>query len=231
MIVLGLDSTGKTASAALVQDGVLIYENYLAAGLTHSERLLTLCDDALRAAGLQVKDVDLFAVTHGPGSFTGLRIGLAAVKGMAMPFHTPCVGVSTLEALAWGLRVDGSALCALNARRGEVYYAAFSVKDGTVTRLCEDSSAPAVQLGELAASLPGPVWCFGDGAHLVYNAWYESRADLRLWPEDERLCRAGCVCRAALASGVSMSPEKLVPEYHRLSQAERERANRTSTQK
>ena len=132
MIVLGLDSTGKTASAALVQDGVLIYENYLAAGLTHSERLLTLCDDALRAAGLQVKDVDLFAVTHGPGSFTGLRIGLAAVKGMAMPFHTPCVGVSTLEALAWGLRVDGSALCALDARRGEVYYAAFSVKDGDV---------------------------------------------------------------------------------------------------
>lgn len=230
MIVLGVDSTGKTASTAIVRDGVLVYENYLAAGLTHSESLVALCDDALRAAKLHVRDVDLFAVTHGPGSFTGLRIGLAAVKGLAMPRQTPCVGVSTLEALAWGLCTNGTALCALDARRGEVYYAAFSVADGTVTRLCEDASAPAVQLEKLMMSLPGPVWFFGDGAQIVWDAWHERRPDLQLWPAEYRLCRAGCVCRAALAAGTPVSPAELVPEYHRLSQAERERAKRTSTQ-
>ena len=230
MTILGLDSTGKTASAAILRDGVLVYENYLAAGLTHSETLVRLCDEALRAAGLRVKDLDLFAVTHGPGSFTGLRIGMAAVKGMAMPWQTPCVGVSTLEALAWGLCVDGNALCALDARRGEVYYAAYAVKDGVVTRLCEDSSAPASHLGDLIASMPGPIWCLGDGAEIVFDAWSATRQDLRLWPADHRLCRAGYVCRAALASGTAVAPADLVPQYHRLSQAERERALRTSAQ-
>ncbi|WP_367924029.1 tRNA (adenosine(37)-N6)-threonylcarbamoyltransferase complex dimerization subunit type 1 TsaB [uncultured Ruthenibacterium sp.] len=230
MTIFGLDSTGKTASAAILKDGELIYESYLAAGLTHSETLITLCDNALKAVKLQIKDVDLFAVTHGPGSFTGLRIGLAAVKGLAFPLQIPCTGISTLEALAWGLRTNGSALCALDARRGEVYYAAFSVKDGTVTRLCEDASAPASQLGELVASLPGPVWCFGDGAQIVYDSWKHSRNDLWLWPADGRLCHAGCVCRAAQASGTFSTPAALVPEYRRLSQAERERALRTSTQ-
>ncbi len=147
-----------------------------------------------------------------------------------MPRQTPCVGVSTLEALAWGLCTNGTALCALDARRGEVYYAAFSVADGTVTRLCEDASAPAVQLEKLMMSLPGPVWCFGDGAQIVWDAWHERRPDLQLWPAEYRLCRAGCVCRAALAAGTPVSPAELVPEYHRLSQAERERAKRTSTQ-
>ena len=158
--------TGKTASTAIVRDGVLVYENYLAAGLTHSESLVALCDDALRAAKLHVRDVDLFAVTYGPGSFLEASHRAGSRKGLAMPRQTPCVGVSTLEALAWGLCTNSTALCALDARRGRVYYAAFSVADGTVTRLCEDASAPAAQLEELIMSLPRPVWCFGDGAPL-----------------------------------------------------------------
>ena len=132
----------------------------------------------------------MFAAAAGPGSFTGLRIGLAAVKGLAFPHDTPCAAVSTLEALAYSAAVEGTLLCALDARRGEVYWAGFFAADGAVERLCPDESAP------------------------------------RLYPEAYRLGRAGGVCRAALAAGETVPAAQLIPDYHRLSQAERERAAR-----
>ena len=101
MTVLGLDCAGKTAGVAVCQGGQLLYESRLCAGFTHSETLLCLCEEALRACGLCVQELSLLAVTAGPGSFTGLRIGLAVTKGLALPHDIPCAGVSTLEALAF----------------------------------------------------------------------------------------------------------------------------------
>ena len=125
MTIFGLDSAGKTAGIAILRDSRLIYECYLATGHTHSETLLCLCKNAFDAAGLSPAEIDVFAAAAGPGSFTGLRIGLAAVKGLAFPHDTPCAAVSTLEALAYSAAVEGTLLCALDARRGEVYWAGF----------------------------------------------------------------------------------------------------------
>lgn len=127
MTVLGLDCAGKTAGVAVCQGGQLLYESRLCAGFTHSETLLCLCEEALRACGLCVQELSLLAVTAGPGSFTGLRIGLAVTKGLALPHDIPCAGVSTLEALAFCAPPVGSCVCALDARRGEVYHAAFAM--------------------------------------------------------------------------------------------------------
>lgn len=225
MTIFGLDSAGKTAGVAVLRDGRLIYECYLATGHTHSETLLCLCQNAFDSAGLSPAQVDVFAASAGPGSFTGLRIGLAAVKGLAFPGDTPCAAVSTLEALVYSAAVEGTLLCALDARRGEVYWAAFRAADGTVERLCPDGSAPAASLRGFVESARGPVWLLGDGAHLVDEALRDT-GKTRLYPEAYRLGRAGGVCRAALASGETMPAAQLIPDYHRLSQAERERAAR-----
>ncbi len=226
MIVLGLDSAGKAASVALLRDGEPLYAASLRAGLTHSETLLPLCAEALRAAGLAPQDVDLYAVNAGPGSFTGLRIGLASVKGLCFPFGTPCAGVSTLESLAFSLPVSGSVLGALDARRGEVYCAAFTMDNGTPSRVCDDHSAKASDLYALAASLPAPLHLMGDGAHLAAAA-LEGRLPFRLVPSPWRLGSAVGVCRCALAHPeLHTQAECLIPDYHRLSQAQRERAQR-----
>ena len=220
-----LDSAGKTAGIAILRDSRLIYECYLATGHTHSETLLCLCKNAFDAAGLSPAEIDVFAAAAGPGSFTGLRIGLAAVKGLAFPHDTPCAAVSTLEALAYSAAVEGTLLCALDARRGEVYWAGFFAADGAVERLCPDESAPAASLRGFVESAREPVWLLGDGAQLVDEA-LNGTGKTRLYPEAYRLGRAGGVCRAALAAGETVPAAQLIPDYHRLSQAERERAAR-----
>lgn len=227
MTIFGLDSAGKTAGVAVEQDGRLLYECYLDAGCTHSETLLCLCQNALDALRLSPAQVDVFAAAAGPGSFTGLRIGLAAVKGMAFANDTPCAAVSTLEALAYAAPAEGTLLCALDARRGEVYWAAFSAQGGAIQRLCPDSAAPAEALRPFVLRAQGPVLLLGDGAAPVQNALGDT-GKTRLVPEAYRLRCAGGVCRAARAAGETIPAALLVPDYHRLSQAERERAARLS---
>ena len=225
MNILAVDTAGKTAGVALLQDDRLLYEVYLDGGMTHSETLMPMIDTCLKMCGLTCADIDLYAVNAGPGSFTGLRIGLAAVKGLAFPHDTPCAAVSTLEALAYSAAVEGTLLCALDARRGEVYWAGFFAADGAVERLCPDESAPAASLRGFVESAREPVWLLGDGAQLVDEA-LNGTGKTRLYPEAYRLGRAGGVCRAALAAGETVPAAQLIPDYHRLSQAERERAAR-----
>ena len=226
MITFGLDSAGRTAAVGLMRDEELLYEAFLSAGHTHSETLMGLVDGAFKATGLSPADVDLWGVCAGPGSFTGLRIGLATVKGLALVHKAPCAAVSTPEALAWGCPAgNGTVLAALDARRGEVYWAGFFAADGAVERLCPDESAPAASLRGFVESAREPVWLLGDGAQLVDEA-LNGTGKTRLYPEAYRLGRAGGVCRAALAAGETVPAARLIPDYHRLSQAERERAAR-----
>ena len=138
MNILAVDTAGKTAGVALLQDDRLLYEVYLDGGMTHSETLMPMIDTCLKLCGLTCADIDLYAVNAGPGSFTGLRIGLAAVKGLAFPRETLCAPVSTLEALAAAHTGEGTVLCALDARRAQVYSAAFDL--ATHTRLLDDDA-------------------------------------------------------------------------------------------
>ena len=223
MNLLAIDTAGKTAAVAVLRDEVLLYEAAANNGLTHSETLLPMVDTALKACGLRCADIDLYGVTAGPGSFTGLRIGLAAVKGMALAAGTPCAGVSTLEALAWCHTGSGTVIAALDARRGQVYWAAFDLK--THARLTPDAAAPAAEAAAFAQSCKKPVFYVGDGAALCYNRDEQALP----CPPALRVCRAagaGLAGQALHLAGQSVPPAALTPNYLRLSQAERERAER-----
>lgn len=154
MIILGLDAAAKTAGVALLCHEAagdrLLYESYLATGYTHSETLLPLVDAALRACRLRAADIELYALTAGPGSFTGLRIGMALIKGLAAARSTPCVPVSTLQALAAGCDTSGLLLPAMDARRGEVYAAAFWRDQAGLHRLLDDAALPAAEAAAAA---------------------------------------------------------------------------------
>ena len=149
MKILAIDSAAVAASAALLEDGKLLGETFLNVGLTHSCTLLPMIETLLRNADVRVQDVDLFVVTNGPGSFTGVRIGVATVKGLAMPQDKPCVGVSTLHALAYNLQfAQGYLCCAMDARCGQVYTALFEADRGRIRRVTEDDAIPITELGE-----------------------------------------------------------------------------------
>ena len=230
MNILAVDTAGKTASVALMKDGRLLYEAFLDGGLTHSETLLPMIDTCLKTCGMSCADIDLYGVNAGPGSFTGLRIGLAAVKGLALPRQTPCAPVSTLEALAACHAGVGTVLCALDARRGQVYCAAFDLE--THARLMEDDARAAASLEDFVKSCKKPLFFVGDGAYLCYNMYSEVEGVLPMPPalRGGRAVGVALAARRIADAGLAVSPEALLPDYHRLSQAERERAERLAAQ-
>lgn len=196
MTVFGMDTAGRTVSVALMRDGQLLYECYQDAGLTHSETLMPLVDAAFKATGLTPADVELWGVCAGPGSFTGLRIGLAAVKGLAFCTGAPCAPVSTLEALAYSFVGEGTVISALDARRGQVYWAAFDLAPGHA-RLVPDAAAGLEDMDEFLQNCKKPVFFVGDGAALCYNR-YGSLPGVLPCPPALQRPRASAVCLAAL---------------------------------
>ncbi|MBR5094024.1 MAG: tRNA (adenosine(37)-N6)-threonylcarbamoyltransferase complex dimerization subunit type 1 TsaB [Oscillospiraceae bacterium] len=226
MLTLAFESSAKAASVALVRDGKLISQYSQCSGLTHSRTLLPMAEDLLKNAELRVADVDLFAVAAGPGSFTGIRIGVSTVKGLAWALDKPCVGVSTLEAMAWHGLAAGGLLCpVMDARRQQVYNANFVIMDGRPLRLSIDRAIALSDLAEELSQLEGEPFLIGDGAELA--AAYLDRIGLpyRLAPENLRWQSAWGVAMAAQGKAPGSSQD-LLPVYLRLSQAERERQER-----
>lgn len=220
MITLAVDTSSKACSCAIMQDEILLAESYFNGGLTHSATLMALVENTINIARLSFEQIDQIAVSTGPGSYTGLRIGLAAVKGMAAAFNTPCVGVSTLLSLAYNVQsFDGVVCAALDARVGQVFAALFNIESGKVTRLTNDDAITLDALGEQMPS--GSIVC-GDGAKLVNSKFPEK--NLRLAPAAVRFQRAASVATAAITEEYpARSATQLKAEYHRKSQAERER--------
>ena len=223
-MILAVDSTASPASVCLY-DGRVIAEYYINTKLTHSSTLTAMIDSALRITDTSPDDIDCFAVNHGPGSFTGVRIGVSAVKGMAYAADKPCVAVSTLESMAYNFLSSDAVICAcMDARRDQVYNALFRVKDGAVERLCDDR---AVGVDELVGELKGydeRVILAGDGASLVYGSAGGSD-NVSLAPENQRYQRASSTAVIAderYKNGQTVSAAALMPTYLRLSQAERE---------
>lgn len=228
MLILALESSAKAASAALVKDGVLLAQSIQCSGLTHSRTLLPMAEDLLKNADIALSDVDLFAVSQGPGSFTGVRIGVSAVKGLAWAAEKNVVGVSTLEAMAWqGLAAgEGSLICcAMDARRNQVYNALFEVRDGMPCRLTEDRAISVEELRSEIASNDWKPFLVGDGAHLCFDAFAKAGVDCSLAPDNLRMQSAWGVAMAA-ADKEPIAGALLQPVYLRLSQAERERQAR-----
>lgn len=224
MIILALDSTAVVASVALCDDQKLLCSYTVNAGNTHSETLLPMVESALKATNLTVDDVELFALSEGPGSFTGVRIGAATVKGLAFGKDKPCVGVSTLEALAYNLCSFEGILCpCMNARRNQVYNAIFRCDGkGNIERLCSDR---AIGVEELESELKGydeTIRICGDGAFLLTGEYGFVHEPLM---HQNGYSVAMCALRA-FSEGKYTSDEMIAPTYLRPSQAERTRAEK-----
>ena len=224
MKILAIDSSAQVASVAVLSDTAVLAEYSVDYRKTHSQTLLPMIDEVLRMTETAKEDIDAIAVAAGPGSFTGLRIGVSALKGLAWAADRPCVGVSTLNAMARNLaHLDGALLvCAMDARRNQVYNALFEAKRGTLERLTSDR---AVGLDELAEELAGDARekvLLGDGAALAYGYLTERGVPCTLAP---------AALRYQDAVGVALAAETMEPvpaqalgiQYLRVSQAERER--------
>ena len=230
MLLLSFETSAKAASVALMENGKLLGESYQNTGLTHSQTLMVMAEDLLKQCGKTVSDVTAVAVAEGPGSFTGVRIGVAAAKGFAWGRQIPCYGVSTLEAMAVSLGVYEGHICAcMDARRSQVYNAIFRAENGKLVRLREDRAISLQELGEDLNTFAEDIYLVGDGAALCHRTLAETVAGLQLVPEHRRHQRAGGVALLAMAqakAGVKGNAGEMVPNYLRLSQAERERAER-----
>ena len=230
MKILAFETSAKAASVALMERGKLLGEAYQNTGLTHSQPLMVMAEDLLKACILTPKDVEAVAVAAGPGSFTGVRIGVAAAKGFAWGGELPCYGVSTLEAMARNLGAwEGYVVPAMDARRSQVYTAIFHAEKGILTRVEEDMAISLEELKEKIKNFSEPVFLVGDGALLCYNTLLEEVPGLVLPPEHRMHQRAAGVALTAqvmMDAGDPGNGAELTPNYLRLSQAERERAAR-----
>ncbi len=227
MLILAFETSAKAVSVALLEDNKLLGESYQNTGLTHSQTLMVMAQDLLRQCGKTVADVTCVAVANGPGSFTGVRIGVAAAKGFAWGGEIPCVGVSTLEAMAESLAVYQGYVCpVMDARRSQVYNALFYVNRGAIQRISQDRAIALADLKTELAALKEPIFLVGDGSSLTYNNLSGELPGLVLPPEHRMHQRAvGVALLAAkeLAAGAICDGSTLTPNYLRLSQAERER--------
>ncbi len=226
MLMLAFESSAKAASVALVKDGSLVSQYSQCSALTHSRTLLPMAEDMLKNAELTIADVDCFAVAHGPGSFTGVRIGVSTVKGLAWASNKPCVGVSTLEAMAWhGLAAGGIICPVMDARRQQVYNALFEIRGGKPERLTEDRPIALEALAEALRALESPAFLVGDGAAITAKYLDAVGIPYRMAPENLVWQSAWGVAMAARDKKPGTADE-LLPVYLRLSQAERERQER-----
>ena len=230
MRILALETSAKSVSVAVTENGTLLAQAYQDRGLTHSVTLMPLLDGMLKTAGLTLDDMDIIAVAQGPGSFTGIRIGVSAAKGLAWAKALPCCGVSTLEAMAYGVTdFEGIVVGAMDARRQQVYNALFRTENGRVTRLCADRAVAMELVAEELAAIPEPKLIVGDGAVLLYDFLQKVGIGCRLSSPLHRQQSAAGVALAAehlAAQGLTCSAQELQPVYLRLSQAERERLAR-----
>jgi len=239
MYILALDSTAVSASVALCDEEMLLGEITIANGNTHSENLLPMVEELLQKFKITPRDIDLFACTAGPGSFTGVRIGVATIKGLAFASGKPCIGVSTMDSLAYNLYGFGTgykngAVIApvMNARRFQVYNALFRVTGGLPERLTPDRAITIKDLEQELLTYDAPVYLCGDGYDLTKSGFSEQ--SVMNTPQRLRLQSGYSTAAVALLlykNGVRTPDREIVPVYLRPCQAERERLEKEAAQK
>ena len=232
MNILMIDTSGPACGVAIMADGRLVYEAELTHRQTHSQRVMPMVDTALQMSDMTAADMDVFGAVVGPGSFTGVRIGVSTAKGLAWGAQKPAIGVSTLEAMAYhGLAAgEGALVCAaMDARRSQIYNALFEIRGGKPVRLCGDRAISLAELGEELGKMQKSAFLVGDGAQLCYNTCLDMGIPAVLAPGNLVSQSAWGVAMAAF--GQTPAPaEELLPVYLRLSQAERERQARLAAQ-
>ena len=224
MKILGIDSSAKSASAAITDGDKVLGCFYTNTGLTHSQTLMPMIESLLKYSNTSLDDIDLIAVNKGPGSFTGVRIGVAAAKGIADVKKIPVYGASTLESMAYNLiDTDCVACCVMDARCNQVYNALFDITGGRITRLSSDSADSIEKVTDVLKKYKKIKFFVGDGAEICYNK-LNGDSDIRIAAPSDRFQSAVGVCFCAMNAPHDQFIDSalLVPEYLRLPQAERE---------
>lgn len=226
MKILAVDTSATAASAAICDENHIIGEFFINTKLTHSRTLMPMIDSLLKSTETSINELDAVAVNAGPGSFTGVRIGVAAVKGLAFADNIPCVSVSTLESMAYNLlSSDCIVCCVMDARCSQVYNAIFRINDGNVERLCDDRALSIAQLTEALKNYSEQIVLVGDGAELCYNSMKELLENVSLAPLAQRIQRASSTAVIAARkyrNNEILTSDELMPVYLRLPQAQRE---------
>ncbi len=225
MKILGVESSATAASVALLVDGKITAKLFSNIGLTHSQTLLPMVEKVLEIEKTDIKDLDLVAVSNGPGSFTGVRIGVSAVKGICQPLEIKCMEISTLEAIAKPLENSGCyAVSVMDARCNQVYTAQFDCENG-FKRVTEDEAITIDELSENLKNINKTIVLIGDGTNAAYKKLCENK-NIKPAPENIKYQSADSVCLIAYEKKCNGSegdsPHKILPNYLRLSQAERE---------
>lgn len=226
MKILAVDTSATAASVAVAEENKLIGEFSINTALTHSQTLMPMMDELLKNTGLSVNDIDVVAVNAGPGSFTGVRIGVAAVKGIAFPKNMPCVSVSTLESMAYNMLGNNCVVCSvMDARCSQVYNALFKVNGYTVTRITDDRALSLTDLKLELQNIREKIVLVGDGAVLCSKFLDSELENAMLAPFNNRIQTASSVAYAAfekIKNGETLTADELMPVYLRLPQAQRE---------
>ncbi len=231
MKILGVESSATAACVAVYVDGKIVAKTFSNTGLTHSQTLLPMVENTLSISKIALSDVDYIAVSNGPGSFTGVRIGVAAVKGMAQPLNKKCIAVSTLEAIAKPLENTGCyAVSVMDARCNQVYTAQFNCKNG-FERVTSDEAITIDELGERLKNVEGDIVLIGDGTDVAYAKLINILPHIKTAIPSVKYQSAENVCLIAaemLSKGFEgVYPQSVLPNYLRLSQAERELKKKT----
>lgn len=230
MKILAVDASATACSVALCEDEILLAQNFVHSGLTHSKTLLPMISDVLKSNELSLKEIDLLAVAAGPGSFTGLRIAVSTIKGLSLSSNIPCVPCSTLRSMAWQLaHLEGyTVVPVMDARRKQVYTSRFFIEGGKPIRLTEDGAISIEELSLQLETVTTEKILVGDGANLCFAAL----ENVKIAAPHLRMQLAWGVAQEALARQESaVKGGDLLPEYHRLSQAERERLEKMQQEK
>ncbi len=225
MKILSIECSAKPCSAAIICDGEIVASAFKNEGLTHSQTLLPMVEDILKNSNLTINDIDGFAVSSGPGSFTGIRIGISLIKGLAAPRNLPCVPISTLEAMAYNLIDKNCIACAvMDARCNQLYNALFRIENGVITRLCEDRALLMEDLKEELSNFKEEIIILGDGAEIFHKIMSDAQ-NCTIADKESVFQNAKSVGYAALKhfeNNNTITADKLLPSYLRLPQAERE---------
>lgn len=226
MKILSVDTSATAASVALAEEGKLIGETFINTSLTHSQTLIPMVEQLLSNTKTDISDIDAIAVNAGPGSFTGVRIGVAAVKGLAFANDIPCVSVSTLHSMAYNFISSNCIVCAvMDARCSQVYNALFKIESGKITRLCDDRALSLENLKAELQSIDEKIIIAGDGADITYKYIGDEIKNAELAPTNLKYQRASSTALIAfekINNGQTVSAQELMPVYLRLPQAQRE---------
>lgn len=227
LIILGIDTSGKTASVAVCNENAVLAQTSVLTRLTHSQIIMPICTEVLRNAGIGLNEVDAMAVSNGPGSYTGLRIGVSAVKAMSFALNKKCVGVSTLESLAYNMRGFRGVICTVMKARADLMYTAFftSYKD-TITRIFDDTILPESDIVSRIKGYHGDIVLVGDAAEELYTKYSFNEAEnVMLAPPHLRLQLASSLCYASYEKQFGTG-ETLNAEYLQQTKAEKDLAEK-----